>query len=96
MTTSPQTPIGVTLGLGPAWQPAPGSCEIVPLTTNDGSAIFVLKLNTVGGAMALAMTRDDLRQLADQALEQTTGLSVVRQAAAELNGRRAIRDNPQA
>lgn len=92
-----QPTLGDTLGLGPAWRPAPASWKLHPLAASDGSRAFALVLHTVGGSAGAAMTEDNLRELVRQAQELLSGVIIPPAGAVApmLNGgNRAQRRHP--
>lgn len=70
-------PIGVKLGVGPAWQPGlPGGLDVVTLKAPGQPDVYVVRMFTSGGGMALAVTADELRRFITQAEQELTGLTI--------------------
>lgn len=70
----PPNPFG-NIGAGEHWIPAPGGWTWTTLNSPTGP-IYVLRITTAGGTMALALTREDITRLITQAQELTTGLTI--------------------
>lgn len=75
-TAGPPQPIGLQLGLGPHWQPAPFSWAWFPLNAEDGSRRVALKVEHVAGTLGVVFDTDSLLRFGNQAAEQATGLVV--------------------
>lgn len=71
-----QVPIGIQLGIGPNWQPAPGGWRWSKLRSTDGTPVHVLILDTVAGSCGLAMSPDDLRRFLATGQEELSGIVV--------------------
>lgn len=70
-----QRTIGEQLGLGKNWQPGLASWGFASFETPSGR-MHVVVLDTAGGRSAIALTPDDFRRFAGQALEASSGLIV--------------------
>ena len=70
-----QRTIGEQLGLGKNWQPGPASWGFASFDTPNGR-MHVVVVDTAGGRCAIALTPDDFRRFAAQALEASSGLIV--------------------
>lgn len=72
----PQT-IGEQLGLGKRWQPGSASWGFASFDTPNGK-LHVVIFETAAGRTAVALTSEDMRRFAGQALEASSGLIVER------------------
>ena len=70
-----QRTIGEQLGLGKNWQPGQASWGFASFDSPNGR-VHVVIFDTAGGRSAIALTPDDFRRFAAQALEASSGLIV--------------------
>ena len=70
-----QRSIGEQMGLGKQWRPSPASWGFATIDMPNGR-MHVLILDTQGGRCAIALTPEDFRRFAAQALEASSGLIV--------------------
>ena len=67
--------IGEQLGLGKHWVPAPAGWGFASFQTPQGT-MHVIVFDTAAGRVAVALSPEDLRRFAGQALEASSGLVV--------------------
>lgn len=78
---SDQPPMGVqppgkVMGLGGSWRPGAAGFRWAELQRGDGQKIQVLIFETEAGSFGVALSDEALRNLARQALERASGLTL--------------------